>query len=165
MRNLFATSAQLQAALQVRQADLQGRLELRRCGEQVAHLANRFRQLRFGLVQRHLCILLVQPHERLPGLHELRVVGPDRDDGSVNLRRDLHHVAAHVGVIGRLHVTPLFRPPHSVGGAEDDEDGRCHTKPAQAPCLERESARLGLGRQWGLGLFHRSLAFAEANNA
>ena len=53
---------------------------------------------------------LIQPHQGLSGFDELRVVGTDRDDGAGDLRGDLHHVAADVGVIGGLVVAQHLRP-------------------------------------------------------
>ena len=43
-------------------------------------------------------------HQRLAGLHEVGVVGVDRHHRAADLRRDLDHVALHVGVVGVLVV-------------------------------------------------------------
>ncbi len=85
---------------QVGLANLHSGLELRGGREQVADFPHGLRELRFRLVQSHLGVLLVQLHQRLSGLHELRVVSAYRDHGSGHLRCDLHDVAAYVRIVG-----------------------------------------------------------------
>ena len=62
------------------------------------------RELCLGLVERDVRIRRVEPHERLSRLDELRVIRADRDHRAGDLRRDLHDVAAYVGVVSRLTV-------------------------------------------------------------
>ena len=92
-------------ALQPRRVGLpQRHLRLQRGvgGEGGAHLAHRLRELRLGLVERHLRIGRVEPDQRLAGLHVIGVVGLDREHRAADLRRDLHQVALHIGVVGLL---------------------------------------------------------------
>ena len=55
---------------------------------------------RFGLIQRHAGIGGIEHDQGLAGLDEVRVVGLDGDDGAAQLRRHLHDVRLHVGVVG-----------------------------------------------------------------
>ena len=125
----------------VRLPQLHRRLQLR-CGRvQGAHFAHRARKFRFGLVERDLGVGLVQPHQRLAGLDELRVVGTDADHGAGDLRGDLHDVAADVGIVGALVKAQHLRPVHNV--AEGSDQHRA-CKPAQEkPAAALRSGFLG----------------------
>jgi hypothetical protein len=62
---------------EIRTPNVDGRLQLR-CGrKQVTHLSHSPRQLRFGLIERHFGVRLIEAHQRLTRFHELRVVGSD----------------------------------------------------------------------------------------
>ena len=67
---------------EVRLAHGYGRLQLRSRRKQVAHLAHRLGELRIGLVKRDFGIRLIELHQRLSGLDELRVVRADGDHGA-----------------------------------------------------------------------------------
>ncbi len=119
----------------IRAADLHVRLQLRGGREQIAHLAHRLGELRLGLVQRHLGIRRIETHERLAGLDELSVVGADRHHGAGDLRRDLHDVAADVGIIRVGGVPQIAIPIDAVGGAEDEETAEDQREPAHPGAL------------------------------
>ena len=113
-------------------------LQLPGCREQAAYLAHSLRELRIGLVERDLGIGLVEPHQRLSGIDELRVVGADRDNGPGDLRGDLHDVAADVGVIGRLDIAQRRHPIGAVGNAHHGERADHDREPADAAFLHAD---------------------------
>ena len=67
---------------------------------QLPHHAHGIAERRFGGLEARLCVGAVELHQRLPLLHELGIVGVNRDDRAAHLRRHLHDVAAHIGVVG-----------------------------------------------------------------
>ena len=81
---------------------------------QRAHLSHRLGQRRFGLIERHASVRRIELDQRLAGLHEIGVVGHDGHHRAADLRRDLNHVALHVGVVGVFIVAgdqPFIEPP------------------------------------------------------
>ena len=124
-------------ALRARQVGLARRdLRLQRAVVDVqrARLAHRLRQLRFGLVERDPRVGRIELDQRLAGLDEVGVVGGDGDDRAGDLRRELHDVALHVGVVGALVVVEHQRPVGAVGDAAEQ-----HRRP------RRPAARCGGG--------------------
>ena len=91
-------------------------------GLEVAHAAHRLGELRFGLIERHLGIGLVELDQHLAGLDVIGVVRADGEHGSRDLRRHLHEVAADVRVVRRLVVAPDDQPPCAVTGAGQQKD-------------------------------------------
>ena len=67
---------------------------------QLPHRAHGIAERRFGGLEARLCVGAVELHQRLPLVHELSVVGVNRDDRAAHLRRHLYDVAAHIGVVG-----------------------------------------------------------------
>ncbi len=122
---------------QIRVAHLHCRLQLRGSCKQIAHLTNRLRQLRFRLIQRHLRVLLIQPHQGLAGFDELGIVGTDCDHGTRDLRSYLHDVATDVSVVCGLQVAQILGPVNAVRRSQKRERSRCDGEQAQAACLER----------------------------
>ncbi|MPM78922.1 hypothetical protein SDC9_125937 [bioreactor metagenome] len=115
--------------LQAREVGLLGgHLRHQRCivGVQRAGLAHDLRELRFGLRQRDQRICRVQLHQQQAGLHVVGVVCADAGHGAGDLGCDLHHVAAHIGVVGGLIVArhhPVIAAPgngsNHNGGSDD----------------------------------------------
>src|SRR5207253_10712208 len=58
----------------------------------------------------------------LAALHVVGVVGMDREHGACDLRRDLHQVAADIGVVGCLVPATMQQPVHGVAGASQQEE-------------------------------------------
>ena len=71
-------------------------------GIQRAHLAHRLAQRGLGLRQRQVGIGAVQLDQGRASLDAVGLVGIDGRHRATDLRRDLHHVALHVGVVGVL---------------------------------------------------------------
>ena len=88
-----------------------------------ADLAHGLRQLGLGLLQGDLRVGRVDAHQRLAGGDGLGVVGLDGHHGAGHLRRDLHQVAVHVGVVGAFEVGAEQGPPDAVGDRDEDENG------------------------------------------
>jgi len=65
---------------------------------------------------------LVELDQRIAALHVVGVIGADREHRASDLRRDLHEIAADVGVVGGLVVLPMEQPPQREAGAREDED-------------------------------------------
>ncbi|CPO10461.1 Uncharacterised protein [Bordetella pertussis] len=97
-----------------------------------ADLAHRLGQARLGLLQRHVGVGRIQPHQRLARRHGLGVVGLDGDDGAGHLRRDLHQVAVDIGVVGALEVRAEQRPPDGIGDGQHGEHTGCQPQQAFA---------------------------------
>ena len=93
-------------------------------GVQRAHLAHGLGQLRLGLGQGDQGIGRVQLHQQLAGLDVVGVVGADADDRAADLRRDLHHVARHIGVVRGLVVAGHHPVPAAPGDGGDRNGGR-----------------------------------------
>jgi hypothetical protein len=108
-------------------------LELRRRGEQSAHLADGLAELRVGLLECDLCVRRIELDQRLARVDKLGVVGGNTDHRAGDLRRDLHDVAADVGVIGRLDLTQGQRPVCGVRGADQRERPDYDNEPTLAP--------------------------------
>ena len=99
-----------------------------------------------------------------PALHEVGVVGVDRDDGAADLRRQLDDVALHVGVVGRLVVAERVeadampaptRPPSAglrAAGARRRGGGDSWR--------ERQRARFGAGLAVAIAGIHRTVSMA-----
>jgi len=109
-----------------------------------AHFAHRLRELRFGLVERDPGIGRIELHHDLAGLHVVGVVGIDRGHGARHLRRDLHDVALHVCVVGRLEVIEHEPPVGAVAQAAGEDERR--------DCSERLAPlRIAFGRLRAFG--------------
>src|SRR5204862_4163020 len=65
---------------------------------------------------------LVERYQRLATLHVVGVVGMDCEHGARELRRDLHEIAADVGVVGRLVPAPVHQPIGGVAKAGHEEE-------------------------------------------
>ena len=136
-------------------ADLRGQRGI--TGIQRAGLAHRLRQLRLGVGAGQPRIGGVQPQQRLAGLHHVGIVGQDGHHGAAHLRRDLHHVALHVGVVGGFNLAQRQRPVQAVAGAGQQHHGGDGGQRLAAP--ERGNVgRVGSGRNVGHG---RSREIAE----
>lgn len=86
-----------------------------------ADLAHGLGQLGLGLLQRHVGVGGIETHQRLAGAHGFGVVGLDGDDGAGHLRRDLHQIAVHVGVVGVFEMGAEQGPPDAVGDGDEHE--------------------------------------------
>ncbi len=97
-------------------------------------LAHGARELRLGLLQRHLGVGAVQPHQLVAGLDEIGVVGAHRDHRAGDLRRHLHDVAADIGVVRGLRPAAGEPPPAApdADADEKDEEDRDNRRPALA---------------------------------
>jgi hypothetical protein len=144
-----------QVGLHARQLGLAaGDLRLQRggVGEQAAHVAHGLRQLRLGLHQVHLGVRGVEPDQRLAQLHGVVVVGVDADHRAADLRGDLHHVAAHVGVV-RAFVVAAVQPgvdaPGRAGqhhhGAQDQQAALARTRRRRGGRIRVAHGRSGEG--------------------
>ena len=90
----------------------------------IADLPHRLRELAFGLVEGHPGIGRVELHQRRAGLHEVGVVGGDRDHRAGNLGSDLDDVAVHIGIVGGFGVAERDRPVGAIGdGARGERAG------------------------------------------
>lgn len=87
-----------------------------------ADLAHGLRQLGLGLLQGDLRVGRIEAHQRLAGRDGLGVIGLDGYHGAGHLRRDLHQVAVHVGVVGALEVGAEQGPPDAVGDRDEEEN-------------------------------------------
>jgi len=87
-------------------------------------------------------------HQRLAGLDQVVVVGTDRHHGAAHLGRDLHQVAADVGVVGGLVAARLEVPPGDPAETDQQEDD------------EHDAQRAAAARPRGrpLAVFHSFLA-------
>ncbi len=105
--------------------------------EQAAHLAYRLREVGFRLLQRDLRIGRVEHDQRVAGLDRLRVVRLHGDHGAGDLRRDLHDVAVHVGIVGVFMEARDEEVVQAVcdGRDHDDRDEQRHHSFALAVVL------------------------------
>jgi len=133
------------AAVEVRQRPIEVRAALRddrrqlvAVGEHRAGLAHGARQLLLGVLQSDTGIGGVEPHQLLAGLHQVGLVGVDRDHRAIHLRHDADQVAGHVGVVRALVMARVQPPP---GRGEQRHDENCHRhadEPGLAALPQRE---------------------------
>ncbi len=100
-------------------------------GKAHPHLTHRLRQQGLGLLQRHMGVGAIELHQRLAGLDQLGIVGVDGGHRAAHLRRDLHQIALHIGVIGVGVAQGFPIVIAAIDGADDDEkaDGQQHQPP------------------------------------
>ena len=94
-----------------------------------------------GLVERDLGVGRVEPDQQLAGLDVVGVVGLDRHHRAADLRRDLHHRALHVGVVGGLEVVEHQRPVDAIADGGQRDDGRHGAQCVFAPAVGRGGRR------------------------
>ena len=121
--------------------------------EQAAHLAHGAGQIRFGVGLGDLRIRRIELQQRLPGLHELRVIHVQRHHGAGNFAGHLHHVAVDVGVVGGLVIAAVEEPVAPVAEAAEHDDGAQAEQP-QAAC----AAGAGLPVRFGIRMSLKVLA-------
>ncbi|WP_429837936.1 hypothetical protein [Burkholderia gladioli] len=90
-------------------------------GIEAAHAAHRLRQVRLGRLQRNRRVGGIELDQRLADADRLRVVRVHGDHGAGDLRRDLHHVAVHVGVVGFLVETRDQEVVEAIGDRRDHD--------------------------------------------
>ena len=100
-----------------------------------AHFADRLRERRLRLRQRHFGIGAIERDQRSAGLDEVGIVGVDRHDGAGHLRRDLHEVALHVRVVGALVVAQRGEPVRAIEKAGGHERAARNDQPLEACAL------------------------------
>ena len=114
-------------------------------GVELAHLAHRLRQACLGLAQRHLRVRRIELHERRARVHEVVVVGEDGHHRAAHLRRDLDHVALHVGVVGAFLVARDEHIVRAPRGQADERDERQHDEALAPPGLGDGEGCGGIG--------------------
>ena len=139
-RQLFAACEVAGGAVDFGLTHGDGRLQLRRCREHGPHITNRARKLCFGLLERDLRIGLVELHQRLALLDELRIVRADRNHDAGNLRCDLHNVAVDVGVVRRLQIAQRNSPVRAVADANGDKGKDDDGQPTLAIAAHRRGS-------------------------
>lgn len=92
---------------------------------QTAHLAHSAGQVGLGALQTDFGVVRIEVDQHLAFMDQIAIVSADADHGAGDQRRDFHHVAVHVGVIGafapaaeELVITP------DAGSGEDHHDGQ-----------------------------------------
>ncbi|MNY09392.1 hypothetical protein D3C86_1423070 [compost metagenome] len=96
-----------------------------------AYFAHGLGELGLRLFHGHLGVGAVELDQRLPGGDELRVVGGDRDHRTAHQRRDLHHVARYVGIVGVLEMARVDAPVQAIAKpGHDDGGGQRHQQAA-----------------------------------
>ncbi|MNL31006.1 hypothetical protein D3C87_1527740 [compost metagenome] len=133
-RRVFLRARQIHLAQLHIGAVLPGHREL------AAHLPHTARQLRAGGIQRQLSVHAVHLHQDGARLDHVGIVGADRRHHAAHLRRHLHHIALHVGVLGGH--------PAAVGvfgiGARQHRHGQ-HGRAADGGLARQAAARAGIG--------------------
>ncbi|ABA53621.1 hypothetical protein BURPS1710b_A2099 [Burkholderia pseudomallei 1710b] len=133
--------------LQVRLARLHRLLVRLHRQPRVRHLPHRLRELRLRLRERRRRLRVVEPHQRLPRLHLLRVGHQHVGHRPLDLRGDLHDVARHVRIV-RLFAEAAHDEPVERRAQRDDRqhsEEPCEAAAARGPA--RGKRRGGFGRR------------------
>ncbi len=115
------------------------------------HLPHGACQLGFRLAQCDGRIRVIEPHELLAGLYEIRLVRADGDDRAAHLRHDGDQVARDVGIVRILVIAGVHEPIRRRRESDHYEPDRRVDKPSPSSPLHQ--ARDGGGTGVG-GIIH-----------
>lgn len=102
-----------------------------RTGRARAHCVG---QIGFRQLQLHLSVGVVKLYQRLALFNQISVIGQHADHGAGDLRCDLNHIAADIGIVGGDPPASVVKPVIAAAAGEQGEQGGQDEQRAAALC-------------------------------